>query len=91
MRYVCGVLALVVVCLTRPVRATSCAGDPARPLGGVLTPACTVIVRQYDPGVWLDHTGVYWVLRAGVPVSIGRDPRVLRIGVYDPGGPPNIP
>lgn len=57
------VIALVVLAqaatAVRPT-ATSCIGPI--PLGHVVTPECTWIVEQFDPGVWRDNLGQYWVL-----------------------------
>ncbi len=63
-----------------PASATSCPPhDPAL----VITPECTFLVLQYDPGVWVDQLGSYWTTAPGdiFPKNVGKDPRVLRIGV----------
>lgn len=56
------VLALTLL-LATPARATTC-GTPLPPQA-VVTPACTWIVEQWDPGVWLDNLGQLWAKIAG--------------------------
>lgn len=79
-----GVLAVLLSLLTLTathLSATSCANP--LPAGAVVTPDCTYIVRQYDPGAYLDQLGSYWVLVPGssLPANVGKDPSVLRIGI----------
>lgn len=49
---------ILTLILTAPLRATTC-GTPL-PANAVVTPACTWIVEQWDPGVWLDNLGQLW-------------------------------
>lgn len=61
MRLVLAVVLILAVTAPRPLLATSCAN--VIPLGVRLTPDCTWIVAQYDPGVWRDNLGAFWVIR----------------------------
>lgn len=49
-----------------PVHATTCANSI--PAGVVVTPSCTWIVQQWDPGVWLDNLGSFWAKIIGMSV-----------------------
>lgn len=76
-------ISLIVVLLASATpQATTCANPT--PSGQVVTPSCTWIVQQWDPGVWLDNLGQFWVwvtrlLDAGAiakyPVTVPAPPR----------------
>lgn len=59
---------LCVLLLSAPAHATTCA-DPLPP-GVTVTPACTWVVRQWDPGVWLDNLGNLWTTLVGSSLAI---------------------
>lgn len=70
---------IVVALLTPPtLHATTCSNP--LPANAVVTPACTWIVEQYDPGVWKDNLGQFWILVEGRSVAVKVRVEDLRIG-----------
>lgn len=80
---VLGAVALVPVLTAPTLSATSC--SIATPAGASVTTDCTWIVRQVDPGIFLDNAGNYWVMKDGHPVKVKLED--MRIGVETNGKP----
>lgn len=53
-----ALVVLVLILSATSARSTTCAKP--LPIGVVITPACTWIIAQVDPGVWLDNLKQYW-------------------------------
>lgn len=65
------VAALVLVAtLSAAPHATTCAGPNNIPAGAVVTPECTYIVEQWDPGFWRDNLNQLWTLVEGYSLAI---------------------
>ena len=75
------VLALLIV-LVSPIAAsaTTCAAPNHIPAGAVVTPDCTWIVEQVDPGVWRDQLDQIWTFISGFSVAVKVNLADLHIG-----------
>jgi hypothetical protein len=68
------------VLLSAQPSATTCAGPI--PAGAVITPECTIVVEQVDPGVFRDALNQIWVLMAGFSNAV----KVMSLSALDIGG-----
>ena len=60
----------LVLCVSAQPSATTCAAPNTIPAGAVVTPECTWIVEQVDPGEWMDNLYQHWVLFMGHALKI---------------------
>lgn len=79
MRYTLLVVALLAALSAAP-SATTCAAPNNIPKGVVVTPDCTWVVEQVDPGVWRDNLNQIWTFIAGVSQAVKVKLEDLKIG-----------
>lgn len=60
--------------------ATTCLAPNNIPAGAVVTPGCTYIVEQVDPGVWRDNLNRIWVWVSGLSTAVSVQLEDLHIG-----------
>lgn len=73
---------LMIVALLLTLGAAPSATTCAKPLpaGAVVTPNCTYVVEQVDPGVWRDNLGQIWAWVSGLSTAVQVKLEDLHIG-----------
>lgn len=63
------IIAALVLSIRAIPSATTCLA-PNMPAGAVVTPGCTYIVEQVDPGVWRDQLNQLWAWVSGLSTAV---------------------